>query len=178
MKINEAKAVARLAEIVAPECGIPLSEAKKIRAAAALHDIGKQKIPKGILEKPGALTPEEFEIMKTHTTPGAAMLKSIQGELGEMARLTALYHHERRDGHGYWGKPAGDLPLYVPLTSIVDVFTALICEREYKHGRPPDEALAYIQNQSGAMFSPALVKVFLPLARNDARVQAIFERRC
>jgi response regulator RpfG family c-di-GMP phosphodiesterase len=172
---NEEKAVAKLSEVIALAYGAAPDEARRVRAASALHDVGKQKIPSAILNKPGKLTAEEFEIVKTHTTLGAEILAGFQGKLGEMARLTALYHHERWDGGGYWGKLAGELPYYVAVTSIADGFTALVCERAYKRPWPPNEAIAYIWDQSGAHFSPALVEVFLPLARNDARVRAIFE---
>lgn len=173
----EDEAAARLAEIVALECGVHPAVAKQIRVAAALHDIGKQKIPDSILNKPGKLTEQEFELMKTHTRLGAKMLRSIQNGLGKMVRTTALYHHEWYDGGGYWGKHTCELPTYVPIVSISDVFTALVCERSYKFAWPPEEALDYIQNQAGTQFSPALVGVFIPLVRNDSRVSAIFEGR-
>jgi putative nucleotidyltransferase with HDIG domain len=172
---NEEKAVARLAEIVALECGATPAEARKIRAAAAIHDIGKQKIPAEILNKPGKLTAPEFEIVKTHTTLGAAMLSSIQGEIGAMARLIAEFHHEHYDGHGYWGKSLYEFPYYLQFVSIADVFTALVSERPYKERWPPRDALEYIRNQSGAMFNPLLVDVFIPLIENDSRARAIFE---
>ena len=172
---NEDKAVARLTEIVLLEYGTSPAEAKQIRTAAALHDIGKQKIPKYILNKPGKLTESEFEVVKTHTTLGVEMLDSFQGELGEMARVTALYHHERYDGFGYWGKRTSELPLYVAVTAIADVFAALVCARPYKRPWPPMEAIEYIQSSAGAQFDPALVAVFLPLVRDDSRVRELFE---
>ena len=123
---GEDKATARLAEFLALECGICPSMAEKIRIAAALHDLGKQKIPASILNKPGKLSPKEHRIMKTHTTLGAEMLASIQGELGVMARATALYHHEYYDGSGYFGKRTEELPFYLPIVTISDIFIALI----------------------------------------------------
>jgi putative two-component system response regulator len=173
---SEEKAVGRIAGILALECGATPAEAKRIQIAAALHDVGKQKIDPAILNKPGKLTAREFEIIKTHTTIGAEMLRCIQGELGEAARLIARYHHERWDGTGYWGKAAHDLPHYLQYVTLADVFTALICERPYKKAFPLDKALAYIQNQSGKMFNPMLADVFIPLVRNDARIKSIFGR--
>jgi len=172
---NENRAVARLSELLALEMGVSPATARQIRAAAGLHDIGKQKIPKSILYKPGKLDAQEFEIMKTHTKLGAAMLSSIQGILGEMATLTALYHHEWKNGAGYWGVPSYYLPDYVNITAICDVFTALVTERPYKGAWPPEEALAYILNQAGTQFSDDLVGVFIPLVRNEERVSALFE---
>lgn len=164
-QMNEDKAVARLAELVALECGVHPVVAKQIRTATALHDVGKVKISTSILNKPGKLNEQEFEIIKTHTRLGAKILSGIEGGLGAMARLIALYHHEWYDGGGYWGWHTCELPGYVSIAAISDVFTALIRERPYKAAWPPDEALAYIENQAGRQFSPALVKAFLPLAR-------------
>jgi len=171
---NEDKAAANLTEIVALECGVHSAVAKQIRAAAVMHDIGKQKIPDSILKKPGKLTEQEFEVVKTHTRLGAEMLASIQGSLGKMARLTALYHHEWWSGDGYWSRRTDELPAYISIISISDVFTALVCERPYKHAWPPEEALGYINNQAGTQFSPALVRAFIPLARHDSRIRAIY----
>jgi putative two-component system response regulator len=166
--------VARLSELLALTMGESPAKARQIRAAAALHDIGKQAIPDAILSKPGKLTAQEFEIMKNHTKFGAAMLSSIQGVLGEMASMTALYHHEWSNGAGYWSVPSLYLPDYINITAVCDVFTALVTERPYKGAWPPEEALAYIQRQSGTQFSDELVAIFVPLVRNDERVSAIF----
>ena len=174
---NENKAVAQLAEIVALERGLSPAAARQIRTAAALHDIGKQKIPDSIINKPGKLTPQEFEIIKKHTVLGAKMLGSFQGELGEMARVTALYHHEWHNGCGYWGKCADTLPFYVSIIAIADVFTALMCKRPYKYAWPIEEVTAYIQNQAGTQFNPALVEFFLTLVREDRRVPVLFDGR-
>ncbi|MCL2078745.1 MAG: HD domain-containing protein [Oscillospiraceae bacterium] len=176
-RFNEDKAVARLAELTALECGTAPAVARQIRTASALHDIGKVKIPQSIINKPGKLTPEEFEIIKTHTTLGAEMLASFQGELGAMAKLIALYHHERCDCCGYWGKDMNELPQYVAITAIADVFTALVCKRAYKEAWPPDEAIAYILSQAGRQFNPALVDAFIQLVRYDDRAWAIFNGR-
>jgi putative two-component system response regulator len=163
---DEAKDVGRLAEIVALHCGVHPAVARQLRTAAPLHDVGKSKIPSDILEKPGKLNQQEYEIMKNHTVIGAELLKSIQGGLGVMARKIALYHHEWYDGsQGYWGKRTDELPFYVSFVAISDVYIALINERSYKHAWTPEEAVDYIIEQSGAQFNPALVNVFVPLAR-------------
>jgi putative two-component system response regulator len=148
--------------------------ARQIRVAAVLHDIGKIKIPRSILDKRGKLSADEFETVKTHTVIGAEMLTSITGDIGEMARACCLYHHEYWNGGGYWGRYTNDLPFYIPMVAISDVFTALISERPYKQAWPPGEALAYIQSQAGTQFSHKLVGVFLDLIQNDSRVPAIF----
>lgn len=167
------RATARIAELLAIKCGVCPTVAKQIHTAAALHDLGKQKIPANILNKPGKLTPREFEIVKTHTTLGAEMLVSVQGKLGAMVRATALYHHEYYDGSGYWNKHTDELPFFLPIVTISDVFVALIAHRPYKQVWTKKEALGYIRDQVGKRFSPALVDVFLPLIRHDDRISAI-----
>jgi HD-GYP domain-containing protein (c-di-GMP phosphodiesterase class II) len=171
---NEEKAVGQLAAILALECGATAAEAKRIQTAAILHDVGKQRIDPAILNKPGKLTAAEFEIVKTHTTIGFEMLRSIQGELGEWARQIALLHHERWDKTGYWGKTPAEVPFYIQYVSLADVFTALVSVRSYKAAWPPEDALEYIRSQSGEQFNPLLVDVFVPLARTDERVKSIF----
>jgi HD-GYP domain-containing protein (c-di-GMP phosphodiesterase class II) len=171
---NENKAVGQLSELLALTRGYCPAKAKQIGVAAVLHDVGKQKIPASILNKPGKLTEHEFEIVKTHTLRSAKMVSNIQGELGEMTALVCLYHHEWQSGGGYWKVPAYYLPEYVSLVSISDVFTALVSRRAYKDAWPPDEALAFIQQQAGTQFTAVLVEVFTNMIRNDSRVPAIF----
>ena len=147
-----------------------------LRIAAALHDIGKLHIPKNIRDKPGELEAREYEVMKTHTKLGAAILSSIQGEIGVMARTVCLHHHEWHDPAfgGYWGIPAHTLPGYVPIVSITDVLTALVSERSYKAAWKLEDALAFINKQAGTQFSAELVDFFVPLIQSDNRVPAIF----
>lgn len=166
--------VGQLTEIVTLECGVHPAVAKQVRVAATLHDVGKQKIPVSILNKPGKLDAREFEIIKTHTVLGAEALTSVKGELGEMARACCLFHHEWWNGFGYCGRKTDELPFYVAAVAISDVFVALVCERPYKTAWPPQEALDYIQNQAGTQFSPALVEMFIALILNDNRVPALF----
>jgi len=129
--------------------------------AMALHDVGKIAIPDRILLKPGRLDPEEYEIMKTHTTYG----KDIIGELGDVN--TSLYlrhsadicygHHERWDGKGYPQGIAGkDIPLTARMAAIADVYDALVCARVYKSAMPYDEAVKIIVDGKGTQFDPVL----------------------
>lgn len=173
---NENKIVALLAETTARKCGLYPAVAKRLRVAAALHDIGKISIPQCILDKPGKLTGQEFEIIKTHTTNGAAILANIQGELGVMARTICANHHEWYSGGGYWGKYSDDLPPYVAMVEIADVFTALCSVRSYKTAFPPEEAVEYIRKQSGTQFSPALAETFIALVRHDESVKVLFTK--
>ncbi|MDC7293386.1 HD domain-containing protein [Butyrivibrio sp. DSM 10294] len=135
--------------------------------SAPLHDIGKINIPDEILNKPGKLTPEEFEIMKTHAAAGKKIMENaistVKGEnyLKE-ARNMAAYHHERWDGKGYPEGLHGEvIPLSARIMAIADVFDALTSPRVYKPAFPLDEALKIITEESGKQFDPKCVEVFL-----------------
>ncbi len=169
---NEEKAVANLSEALALELGISPKAARLIRNASVFHDIGKDKLPHKILNKPGPLDEQEFEIVKTHTVIGAEMLRSLQGDLGEMARLIARYHHEYYDGGGYWGVHMGNLPGYVAIVSIADVYIALTSERVYKHAWPQGDALEYIKSKAGTQFKLSLVDAFVSLITQDCGIPA------
>ncbi|MDR2740787.1 MAG: response regulator [Treponema sp.] len=129
--------------------------------AMALHDVGKIAIPDRILLKPGKLEPDEFEIMKTHTTRG----KEIIGELGNVNDSVYLKHcedicyshHERFDGKGYpQGLKGADIPLSARIASLADVYDALVCARVYKAAFPYGEAIRIIQEGRGTQFDPIL----------------------
>lgn len=173
-KFNEDKAVGYLSEIFALECGFGEKKARMIRNAAFLHDIGKLKLPKSLMENPGELTEQEMEVIKTHTKLGAAIVSSIQGEIGEYATMICLHHHEWYSGGGYWGIPTKYLPDYVPLVSLSDVYVSLITERPYKDAWSSDEALDYIKKQAGTQFETDLAEYFISMIRHDSRVSAIF----
>ncbi|MCL2138245.1 MAG: response regulator [Treponema sp.] len=137
-----------------------------IMKSMALHDVGKIAIPDRILLKPGRLDPEEYEIMKTHTTRG----KEIIGEMGDAN--TSLYlrhcgdicygHHERWDGKGYPCQLQGaNIPLSARMASIADVYDALVCARVYKAAFPYSEALKIISDGKGTQFDPILVDAII-----------------
>ena len=135
--------------------------------SAPLHDVGKINISDSVLNKPGKLTEEEFEIMKTHTTAGKEILEkaisSVQGEnyLKE-ARNMAAYHHERWDGKGYPEGLHGEvIPLSARIMAVADVFDALASPRVYKPAFPIEKALAILQEGSGTQFDPKCVEVFM-----------------
>lgn len=174
IKIDENKTVARLSEMIARNCGIHDVVAKRIYIAAALHDVGKIKLPENIVNKPDKLSIQEFEIIKTHTILGADILTTITGDLGNMVRCVCKFHHEKWDGSGYWGKYTCELPIYVPIVSISDVFVALCSNRCYKEAWPPEKAMDYIQDQAGKQFPPVLVNKFLSLVRNDDSLRDLF----
>lgn len=135
--------------------------------AAPLHDIGKIHIPDAVLNKPGKLTEEEFEIMKTHTTAGEELLTHAKAELGEsgylnMAVEMAAYHHEWWNGKGYpYGISGEKIPLCARIMAVADVFDALTSKRCYKSAMPPEKAYAIIREESGTHFDPAVAEAFL-----------------
>jgi putative two-component system response regulator len=138
--------------------------------SAQLHDVGKIAISDSILNKPGKLTEEEFEIMKTHTTVGVEAIKRIESNAEEHAflhhaKLIAGTHHEKWDGSGYpSGLKGTDIPLEGRLMAIVDVYDALISARPYKKPFSTAEAKQIIEESSGTHFDPTLVALFTELS--------------
>jgi response regulator RpfG family c-di-GMP phosphodiesterase len=137
-----------------------------VERSAPLHDIGKIAISDVILNKPGKLTDEEFEIMKTHTTEGKKLLdrviESVEGEsyLVE-GRNLAAYHHEKWNGRGYpEGLSGEDIPLSARVMAIADVFDALTSKRVYKDAMPFEKAVSIIQEDAGTHFDPKCVEAF------------------
>jgi putative two-component system response regulator len=131
-----------------------------------LHDIGKVGIPDSVLLKPGPLTPEEFEIMKRHTTIGGETLQAVtlahpEARYLSMARDIAFTHHERWDGSGYpFGLRGRDIPLCGRLTALADVYDALTSRRIYKAKMGHEEARQIILDGSGSHFDPDVVEAF------------------
>lgn len=140
-----------------------------IYQSAPLHDIGKVAISDTILCKPGRLTAEEFEIMKTHTTEGGRILnETLTGIEGEnylvMARDMAMYHHEKWNGTGYpKGLSGKDIPLCARIMAVADVFDALISKRCYKESMPIEKAFEIIEESKGIHFEPCIVEAFLSI---------------
>lgn len=135
-------------------------ECDNLACAAMLHDIGKLIVPSSILDKPGKLTAEEFEKIKEHTSYGGELLKDVPGEMMEMARNIAMYHHERWDGKGYNKIKGNNINFYARYVSVIDVFDALISRRCYKEAWPLEQAYDEIVNNSGTQFAPEAVKLF------------------
>jgi putative two-component system response regulator len=139
--------------------------------SAPLHDIGKVGIPDHILLKPGRFTPEEFEIMKTHTTLGRDAILAAERRLGlelpflAYAKEIAYTHQEKWDGTGYpEGLSGDDIPISGRLMAVADVYDALICRRVYKEGMPHDKAVSIICEGKGAHFDPDIVDAFTKIA--------------
>jgi putative two-component system response regulator len=151
-----------LSEALALAVGWSPAEAEVLRFAAPMHDVGKIGVPDAILQKPGKLTPAEFEIMKTHTIIGAKMLEGSHSTILTMACEIALNHHEHWDGKGYpRGLAAESIPESARIVSIVDVFDALSHDRVYRPAMPEDIVLQYMRQGAGTQFDPALLAMFL-----------------
>ena len=139
----------------------------RLETLAPMHDIGKIVVPDQILQKPGKLTPEEFEQMKEHASAGGRMIREVLSGVTDEYGLSfaedlATYHHERWDGTGYpTGLAREDIPLCARIMAIADVFDALISERCYKSAIPIPEAIEVIREESGTHFDPNLAEVFL-----------------
>jgi len=158
---NHVKRVGAIAKLLALGYGLPDAEAETLRLAASMHDLGKLAIHDTILAKPGALTPEEFDIMKTHSEMGYQMLKASKRSLLQTASIIAREHHENYDGTGYpHGLKNEEIHLYSRIVALADVFDALGNQRVYKKPWPSDQIKEYIQEQSGKKFDPALVELF------------------
>lgn len=154
--------VGDLSAEIAGELGEPPEWVAQLRLAGRLHDIGKVAVPDSILLKPGPLTTEEFDVMKTHTTIGAEILAGSSSSLIQLAAEVALNHHERWDGTGYpSGLVATDIPLSGRVVTVADVFDALTSHRTYKHAWTPLEAVQYIVGARGAQFEPRIVDAFI-----------------
>ena len=143
---------------------------ERLAKSAPLHDIGKVGIPDTILLKPGKLDPDEFEIMKTHTTLGRNAILTAEKILGTptsfltIAREITWSHHERWDGSGYpQGLSGEDIPLAGRLMAVADVYDALINKRVYKPAFSHEKTLELIREGSGTQFDPEIIDVFLKI---------------
>lgn len=172
---NHVRSTAGYVRAILEEMGLDSKYAEKIVHAAPLHDIGKIKIPDAILNKPGRLTPEEFEIMKRHSEYGAEMVNKVLSEaedeeLLEIARNIAHYHHERVDGKGYPDGLKGDaIPLEARVMAVADVYDALISKRVYKDAYPREKAIAIMKEGRGTQFDSDVLDAFLRMAEAPSK---------
>lgn len=148
-----------------PEYYLPKVEIDKIVSASILHDVGKISTPDSILNKPGKLTKEEFEIMKQHTVQGCEILKSVYDIMDEETYNYSYdicrHHHERWDGRGYPdGLKGDDISIWAQVVSVADVYDALTSERVYKKAFSHDEAMRMIKNNECGVFNPKVLNAF------------------
>jgi putative two-component system response regulator len=152
------------ARLLAMAAGLDDQAVDDLFMAAPMHDVGKIGIPDRILQKPGRLTAEEWQVMQTHPAIGAHIIGQHAGGMLAVAHDVALAHHEKWDGSGYPNRLRGeDIPLAGRIVAIADVFDALTSVRPYKPAWPLDDACAWMRAQRGGHFEPRLVDLFLGL---------------
>jgi HD-GYP domain-containing protein (c-di-GMP phosphodiesterase class II) len=169
--------VTRYSMLIGKEMNLPASFMETLQISAQLHDVGKIGIEDHILRKPGALNEEEFEVMKTHTTKGANLLRPVT-QLAEMLPGIEL-HHEALDGRGYpYGLEGEQIPLLARVIAVADTFDALTTNRPYQKAHTPEEATKIIQNLVGKRLDPEAAGALLAVyARGEIRIQRMGIRR-
>ncbi len=156
---------------------LPDSLCNRLRAAAPLHDVGKIGISDNILLKPGRLTTEEFEIVKTHCKIGHRILADSTSDILQIGSVIAQTHHEKFDGSGYpYGLKGEEIPIAGRLAAVCDVFDALTSERVYKAPISISDALKIIHEDSGSHFDPAIVEIFLKHADQILEIKSHLSR--
>jgi two-component system response regulator RpfG len=166
--------MAKYSRIIAEQLGMSTADAEVIEMAAPMHDIGKIGIRDDILLKPGKLTAEEFEIMKTHTVIGYEILKDSPSKFLQMGGIIALGHHEKFDGTGYPHGLKGDsIPIEARIVAVADVFDALVSERPYKNAWSTQAALDYMESNSGKHFDPQVFSAFKAQIDSVAKIQGM-----
>lgn len=162
---SHVKRIGEYSYLLAKLSGMFEEEAKLLEKLSILHDIGKVSTPDNILFKPGKLTKDEFEIIKTHVTDGYKLMEHAFGsdkKLAQIAKEIALYHHEKWDGSGYpEGLQGSMIPIHARIVAIADVFDALINERVYKEAWDLERVEEYFKENSSIAFDPRLTKLFL-----------------
>jgi putative two-component system response regulator len=162
--------------LIAARLGVSPEELQLMLEAAPMHDIGKVGIPDHILLKPGRLDKWEFEIMKQHTEMGHRILSGSDSPLLQVAAEIALNHHEKYDGSGYPRSLVGTaIPLCGRIVAVADVFDALTSERPFKRAWQIDQAVEYLQDNSGSHFDPECVAAFLQNFDEVLAVRARFQ---
>jgi putative two-component system response regulator len=159
---NHTLRVADMSYHLAKLVGLADEEANLLRMAAPMHDVGKIGIPDSILNKPGKLTPEEYEVIKTHSEIGHGILAKSNRPILQAAAIVAHEHHERWDGTGYPRGLKGEaIHIFGRIVSLVDVFDAVYSDRVYRPAMKLEQALEIITEGRGTQFEPLLVDVFL-----------------
>lgn len=169
--------VTRYSLLIAKEMKQPSSFLEILQVSAQLHDVGKIGIEDHILKKPGALTEEEFEVMKTHTTKGANILRPVT-QLAEMLPGIEL-HHEALDGRGYpYGLKGDQIPLLARVIAVADTFDALTTNRPYQRAHTPEQALEIIKSIAGKRLDPVPVAALLAVyERGEIKIQRFTIKR-
>jgi putative nucleotidyltransferase with HDIG domain len=161
--------VVELVLAVADELGVDARGRRDAEFVALLHDVGKIRIPKELINKPGALTPEERVVIETHAAEGEKMLAQVGGLLGEVGKIVRS-HHERFDGTGYPDGLAGEeIPLIARIVACCDAFNAMTTDRPYRKALPVETAAAELCDQAGRQFDPVVVDALIGLVQKRTR---------
>ncbi|EKD29020.1 MAG: hypothetical protein ACD_79C00112G0002 [uncultured bacterium] len=172
---NHVRRVAELSKMLALKLNLSIEEAELLRLASPMHDVGKLGIPDFILNKPGKLSKEEFEIMKKHTLIGFEMLKNSFRKIMQTASIVAYQHHERWDGCGYpQGFIGEQIHIFSRITCIADVVDALSHKRIYKEAWALEKVYEYVKEQKGKHFDPELAEIFLANISEYEAIQKIY----
>lgn len=165
--------VARYSQIIAEALGLEPNLCHRIYLAAPLHDVGKVAVPDGILLKKGALTADEFSVVRTHTEIGRRILDDSASELIQLAAEISEAHHEKWDGSGYPNGLAGPaIPLAARIVAVADVFDALTTVRPYKDALPAEQALRCLEAESAKHFDPECIAAFVSRWQDIVAVRA------
>lgn len=158
--------VSRYARMVSEQAGLGAHEAARIGLGGFLHDLGKIAVPDSILRKPGKLTDDEYDVIKTHPSVGARMLAGHP--LGYLVEDAVLLHHERPDGLGYPQGRSSNIPDMALVVGVCDAFDAMTSHRPYRAGMPVEKAIAIISGESSRQFDPRFCASLATLAQDGA----------
>jgi len=159
---NHSQSVSRLAAQTARQMGLPDWLVEEVRLGGIIHDVGKIGVPEPVLNKPSALTPEEYELMKSHALLGARILEPLKVKAIERIRDMVLHHHERVDGTGYPDHLKGNyIPPGARIVAVAEAFDTMRSKTVYKAERSAEEAVAELRRCSGTQFDPDIVEAFV-----------------
>src|SRR5688500_2890357 len=162
--------------VIARGLKLPPDEVELILHASRMHDVGKIAVPEAILRKPAALDPQEWIVMRQHSTIGSRILDNSSSQILQAGKIIALHHHERWDGAGYPAGLAGsDIPLWGRICAVADVFDAITSERPYKPAFPNEEALQLLLDGKGKHFDPRVVDVFFDCLQEILAIQSKYK---
>ncbi|MFT4106396.1 MAG: HD-GYP domain-containing protein [Lacrimispora sp.] len=165
---KHSKRLGEYCHVIGQRLGFSSGEMDEISLLALLHDIGKVGIHVNILQKPGALTPQEWDVMKEHPAIGCQIVRSIP-ELGTVSDLI-LAHHERWDGKGYpRGLKGEEIPLFCRILAVADSFDAMINDRAYRKAMEKEAAIQEIERNAGTQFDPGVAELFVKIMTNMGR---------
>lgn len=173
---NHVRRVAECSRVLAVRYGLSIQEVDELTSASPLHDLGKIAIPDHILNKPGKLDADEWQIMMTHTTLGFSVLDKSDRSILKTGAIIALQHHEKWDGTGYPNQLKGDqIHIAGRITAVADVFDALFHDRCYKKAWPLERILTLFREERGKHFDPTLVDLFFETLDDILEIHSAFE---